>query len=162
MTIEQGKEMNRRFVILKDSIKRFAKMNDTLEAMNTFLVDYNRATVYTNLSLKNENSVLLQKNENLIERLNSLKDTLGSMNQRMEFERLKSQLILSHNEGKMDLYKSELQTKTDMFNIQLENERRRGQHNARTSAILSGLIVGGAALTGAMVMSWMPSTWFKK
>jgi hypothetical protein len=62
---------------------------------------------------------------------------------------------------KTELLKSQLENKFDFLNAQLASEKERSNIRARHSAILGGLIVGGVAITGAMFISWMPSTWFK-
>jgi hypothetical protein len=143
MTIKQGKDMNKQFIILKESIKSLNKSLDTVQAMNTFLVDYNQTAWGTISMLKVENKELNAK-------IAQLSESNMNLIRKNEMDLLRAELQKSNFETRIDLYKNEI-----------EEERRRGQHNARTSAILGGLIVGGVAITGALIGSWMPSTWFK-
>lgn len=162
MTVQQGKEMNKQFVILKENIKGLNKAVDSVQAMNTFLVEYNQATFNTIAGLKVENKELTARIGQLSDKITTLSESNANLIRKNEMDLLRAEMYKSTSDAKIDLYKSEMQVKIDLFNAQLEAERRRGQHNARQSAILGGLIVGGTAMLGAMVMSWMPSTWFKK
>lgn len=184
MTLQQGKDMNKRFVLLRDSIKVQKKRLDTITQVNDFMTDYITAVQYKNSELSEANKDLVKTNQSLTEKIFVYKDTITSLTRRAELDKIRYDMGKSEAEFRLDLYKlemqsklelfksdlqtktelyrSELQIKTDLFNSQLEAEKRHGAHRARTSAILSGLVVGGVAITGAMVMSWMPSTWFKK
>lgn len=161
MTIQQGKEMNRKFVMLNESLKKINRANDTLAAMNTFLADYNESVLNSNSLMKLDIKNLNLKIDGLNDKIHSLTETNNSLIRKIELDQFRQEMAKSQMESKLDLYKSEMQTKENMFNVQIEFERRRGQHNARQSAIMSGLIVGGVALTGALIGSWMPSSWFK-
>lgn len=172
MTLQQGKDMNRKFVILRDSVKAQKKRLDTLNQTNDFLVDYIAAIKYKNSELTEANKDLIKTNQSLTEKMFIYKDTISSLQRRAELDQIKYTMGKSESEFKLDLYrlemqsklelfKSDMQTKTELFNSQLESEKRNSTHRARQSAILSGLIVGGVAITGAMFISWMPSTWFK-
>ena len=172
MTLQQGKDMNRKFIILRDSVKAQKKRLDTLHQTNDFLVDYVTAIKYKNSELTEANKELIKTNQSLTEKMFVYKDTISSLQRRAELDQIKYTMGKSESEFKLDLYKlemqsklelfkSEMQTKTELFNSQLESEKRNSTHRARQSAILGGLIVGGVAITGAMFISWMPSTWFK-
>ncbi len=172
MTLQQGKDMNKKFVLLRDSIKSQKKRLDTLLQVNDFLTDYTTAIQYKNSELIEANKDLVKTNENLTERIFIYKDTINSLTRKAELDRIRYDMGKSESEFKLDLYKlemqsklelfkSEIQTKTELFNTQLESEKRNSNHRARQSAILGGLVVGGIAITGAMIISWMPSTWFK-
>ena len=172
MTLQQGKDMNRSFVLLRDSIKSQRKRIDTLNKVNDFMTDYITAVQYKNSELVEANKDLVKTNQSITERLLIYKDTVASLNRRAELDRIRYDMGKSESEFKLDLYKlemqsklelfkSEMQTKTELFNAQLESEKRNSAHRARQSAILGGLIVGGVAITGALIGSWMPSTWFK-
>ena len=172
MTLQQGKDMNRKFVILRDSVKAQRKRLDTLLQTNDFLVDYVTAIQYKNSDLKESNNDLIKTNQTLTEKIFVYKDTISSLQRKAELEQIKYTMGKSESEFKLDLYKlemqsklelfkSEMQTKTELFNSQLEFERRQSTHRARQSALISGLIVGGTAILGAMVIRWMPATWFK-
>jgi len=161
MTIQQGKDMNRKFVILNESLKKINRANDTLAAMNTFLADYNESVLNSNSLMKLDIRNLNLKVEGLNDKIHVLTETNSSLVRKIEMDQFKQDMLKNQMETKLEIYKSEMQTKENMFNVQLELEKRRGQHNARQSAIMSGLIVGGVALTGALIGSWMPSSWFK-
>jgi hypothetical protein len=135
-------------------------------------VDYVTAIKYKNSELTEANKDLIKTNQSLTEKMFIYKDTISSLQRRAELDQIKYTMGKSESEFKLDLYKlemqsklelfkSEMQTKTELFNSQLESEKRNSTHRARQSAILGGLIVGGVAITGAMFISWMPSTWFK-
>lgn len=162
MTVQQGKDMNKQFVILKENIKGLNKTVDSVQAMNTFLVEYNQATFNTITGLKVENKELNAKIGQLSDKITTLSESNANLIRKNEMDLIRAEMYKNNSDAKIDLYKSEMLVKTELFNAQLEAEKRRGQHTARTSAILGGLIVGGTAMLGAMVMSWMPSTWFKK
>lgn len=173
MTIQQGKDMNRSFVLLRDSIKVQKRKIDTLNKANDFMIDYITAVQYKNYELTNVNKDLAEINKNITEKILVYKDTITSLQRKAELDKIRFDMNKSESDFKLDLYKlemqsklelfkSEMQTKTELFNSQLEFERRQSIHRARQSALISGLIVGGTAMLGAMVMSWMPSTWFKK
>lgn len=173
MTIQQGKDMNRSFVLLRDSIKIQKRKIDTLNKANDFMIDYITAVQYKNYELTNVNKDLAEINKNITEKILVYKDTITSLQRKAELDKIRFDMNKSESDFKLDLYKlemqsklelfkSEMQTKTELFNSQLEFERRQSIHRARQSALISGLIVGGTAMLGAMVMSWMPSTWFKK
>jgi len=172
MTLQQGKDMNRKFIILRDSVKIQKKKLDTLHQTNEFLIDYVTAIQYKNSELTETNKDLVKTNQSLTEKMFIYKDTISSLQRRAELDQIKYIMGKSESEFKLDLYKlemqskielfkSEMQTKTEIFNTQLELEKRNSTHRARQSAILGGLVVGGIAITGAMIISWMPSTWFK-
>lgn len=172
MTLQQGKDMNRKFVLLKDSIKTQKKRLDTLLQVNDFLTDYTTAIQYKNSELIEANKDLVKTNQSLTEKIFICKDTITSLTRKAELDKIRYDMGKSESEFKLDLYKlemqsklelfkSDMQTKTELFNTQLESERRNSTHRARQSAILGGLVVGGVAITGAMIISWMPSTWFK-
>lgn len=184
MTYQQGKDMNRKFVILRDSMKSQRKIIDTLTQSNGFLLDYLHAVQYKTSELVEANKDLIRTNSVLTQQISTHRDTISAITRRVELDKIRFEMSKSESDFKLDLYKlemtsklelyksdlqtktelfkSEMQIKTEMFNTQLEAEKRHGVHKARTSAILGGLIVGGTAMLGAMVMSWMPSTWFKK
>jgi predicted metal-dependent hydrolase len=161
MTIQQGKDMNRKFVMLNESLKKINRANDTLAAMNTFLADYNESVLNSNSLMKLDIRNLNLKIDGLNDKIHSLTETNNSLVRKIELDQFRQEMAKNQMESRIELYKSEMQTKENMFNVQLELEKRRGQHNARQSAIMSGLIVGGVALTGALIGSWMPSSWFK-
>ena len=172
MTLQQGKDMNRSFVILRDSVKSQRKRIDTLLKVNDFMTDYLTAVQYKNSELVEANKDLVKTNQSITEKLFNYKDTISSLVRKAELDKIRYDMGKSESEFKLDLYKlemqsklelfkSEVQTKTELFNSQLESEKRNGTHRARQSAILGGLVVGGVAITGAMIISWMPSTWFK-
>jgi hypothetical protein len=172
MTIQQGKDMNRSFVLLRDSIKIQKRKIDTLNKVNDFMVDYITAIQYKNGELIDANKDLIKINQNITEKINTYKDTISSLQIKAELDKIRFGMVKSEADFKLDLYKlemqsklelfkSEMQTKTELFNTQLESEKRNSNHRARQSAILGGLVVGGIAITGAMIISWMPSTWFK-
>jgi predicted metal-dependent hydrolase len=161
MTIQQGKDMNRKFVMLNESLKKINRANDTLAAMNTFLADYNESVLNSNSLMKLDIRNLNLKIDGLNDKIHSLTETNNSLVRKIELDQFRQEMAKNQMESRIELYKSEMQTKENMFNVQIEFERRRGQHNARQSAIMSGLIVGGVALTGALIGSWMPSSWFK-
>jgi hypothetical protein len=172
MTLQQGKDMNRSFVLLRDSMKSQRKRIDTLVKVNDFMTDYITAVQYKNSELLEANKDLIKTNQSLTEKIFIYKDTISSLQRRAELDQIKYTMGKSESEFKLDLYKlemqsklelfkSDMQTKTEIFNAQLESEKRNSTHRARQSAILGGLIVGGVAITGAMFISWMPSTWFK-
>lgn len=172
MTLQQGKDMNRSFVLLRDSIKSQRKRIDTLNKVNDFMTDYITAVQYKNSELSEANKDLIKTNQNITEKLFMYKDTISSLVRKAELDKIRYDMGKSESEFKLDLYKlemqsklelfkSEMQTKTELFNAQLESEKRNSSHRARQSAILGGLIVGGVAITGALIGSWMPSTWFK-
>ena len=172
MTLQQGKDMNRSFVILRDSVKSQRKRIDTLLKVNDFITDYLTAVQYKNSELVEANKDLVKTNQSITEKLFNYKDSISSLTRRAELDKIRYDMGKSESEFKLDLYKlemqsklelfkSEVQTKTELFNAQLESEKRNSTHHARQSAILGGLVVGGVAITGAMIISWMPSTWFK-
>lgn len=172
MTLQQGKDMNRKFVILRDSVKAQKKRLDTLAQVNNFMTDFITAVQYKNAELLDANKDLIATNQNLTEKIFVYKDTITSLQRKAELEQIKYTMGKSESEFKLDLYKlemtsklelfkSEMNTKTELFNAQLESEKRNSAHRARQSAILGGLIVGGVAITGALIGSWMPSSWFK-
>lgn len=171
MTLQQGKDMNRSFVLLRDSIKSQRRRIDTLNKVNDFMTDYITAVQYKNSELVEANKELVKTNQTITEKLFIYKDTISSLNRKLELDKIRYDMGKSESEFKLDLYKlemtsklelfkSEMQTKTELFNAQLESEKRNSAHRARQSAILGGLIVGGVAITGALIGSWMPSTWF--
>lgn len=158
LTLQQGKDMNRKFVLLRDSVKLQRKRNDSVLQVSEFFKD-----VAVDV---------LNKNSELTKTVSDYKDTIYRLVRKSELDKIhyemgrselefKLELYKLDMQSRMELFKSEIQTKTALFNSQLESEKLRGQHNARHSAILSGLVVGGIAITGAMIISWMPSTWFK-
>jgi hypothetical protein len=172
MTLQQGKDMNRSFVLLRDSIKSQKRRIDTLNKVNDFMTDYITAVQYKNSELSEANKDLVKTNQSLTEKIFIYKDTITSLTRKAELDKIRYDMGKSESEFKLDLYKlemqsklelfkSDMQTKTELFNTQLESERRNSIHRARQSAILGGLVVGGVAITGAMIISWMPSTWFK-
>jgi hypothetical protein len=172
MTLQQGKDMNRSFVLLRDSIKSQKRRIDTLNKVNDFMTDYITAVQYKNSELSEANKDLVKTNQSLTEKIFIYKDTITSLTRKAELDKIRYDMGKSESEFKLDLYKlemqsklelfkSDMQTKTELFNTQLESERRNSTHRARQSAILGGLVVGGVAITGAMIISWMPSTWFK-
>lgn len=171
MTLQQGKDMNRSFVLLRDSIKSQRRRIDTLNKVNDFMTDYITAVQYKNSELVEANKDLVKTNQSITEKLFNYKDTISSLNRRAELDKIRYDMGKSESEFKLDLYKlemqsklelfkSEVQTKTELFNAQLESEKRNSTHRARQSALFGGLVVGGIAITGAMIISWMPSTWF--
>lgn len=173
MTLQQGKDMNRKFVILRDSVKAQKKRLDTLYQANDFLVDYITAIQYKNSELFVANKDLLSTNTNLTEQIFDYEGTISSLGRKVELDKIRYDMSKSVSDFKLDLYrlemqtklelfKSEMQTKNELYNSQLEFEKRNSNHRARHSAILGGLIVGGIAITGALIGSWMPSSWFKK
>jgi len=173
MTLQQGKDMNRKFVILRDSVKAQKKKLDTVYQANDFLIDYITAIQYKNSELLETNKDLINANQNLIDKTIVYKDTISSLSRKAELDKIRYDMSKSASDFKLDLYrlemqtklelfKSEMQTKTELYNAQLEFEKRNSNHRARHSAILGGLIVGGIAITGALIGSWMPSSWFKK
>ena len=172
MTLQQGKDMNRSFVLLRDSIKSQKRRLDTLHKVNDFMTDYITAVQYKNSELVEANKDLVKTNQSITEKLFIYKDTISSLTRKAELDKIRYDMGKSESEFKLDLYKlemqsklelfkSEMQTKTELFNAQLESEKRNSAHRARQSAILGGLIVGGVAITGALIGSWMPSSWFK-
>jgi predicted RNase H-like nuclease (RuvC/YqgF family) len=161
MTVQQGKDMNKQFVILKENIKGLNKTVDSVQAMNTFLVEYNQATFNTIAGLKVENKELNTKIGQLSDKITTLSESNANLIRKNEMDLLRAEMYKSTSDAKIDLYKSEMLVKTELFNAQLEAEKRNSTHRARQSAILGGLIVGGVAITGALIGSWMPSTWFK-
>lgn len=172
MTLQQGKDMNRSFVLLRDSIKSQRRRIDTLNKVNDFMTDYITAVQYKNSELVEANKELVKTNQNITEKLFIYKDTIASLTRKAELDKIRFEMNKSESDFKLDLYKlemtsklelfkSEMQTKTELFNSQLESEKRNSAHRARQSAILGGLVVGGVAITGALIGSWMPSTWFK-
>lgn len=161
MTVQQGKDMNKQFVILKENIKGLNKAVDSVQAMNTFLVEYNQATFNTIAGLKVENKELNAKIGQLSDKITTLSESNANLIRKNEMDLLRAEMYKNNSDAKIDLYKSEMLVKTELFNAQLEAEKRNSTHRARQSAILGGLIVGGVAITGALIGSWMPSTWFK-
>jgi len=172
MTLQQGKDMNRKFLLLRDSMKSQKRRIDTLNKVNDFMTDYITAVQYKNSELSEANKDLVKTNQSLTEKIFIYKDTITSLTRKAELDKIRYDMGKSESEFKLDLYKlemqsklelfkSDLQTKTELFNTQLESEKRNSTHRARQSAILGGLVVGGVAITGAMIISWMPSTWFK-
>ena len=172
MTLQQGKDMNRSFVLLRDSIKSQKRRLDTLHKVNDFMTDYITAVQYKNSELVEANKDLVKTNQSITEKLFIYKDTISSLTRKAELDKIRYDMGKSESEFKLDLYKlemqsklelfkSEMQTKTELFNAQLESEKRNSAHRARQSAILGGLIVGGVAITGALIGSWMPASWFK-
>jgi hypothetical protein len=171
MTLQQGKDMNRKFLLLRDSMKSQKRRIDTLNKVNDFMTDYITAVQYKNSELSEANKDLVKTNQSLTEKIFIYKDTITSLTRKAELDKIRYDMGKSESEFKLDLYKlemqsklelfkSDLQTKTELFNSQLESEKRNSTHRARQSAILGGLVVGGIAITGAMIISWMPSTWF--
>lgn len=154
MTLQQGKDMNKRFVLLKDSLRYQRKYIDTLNRNNSFLAEYLDV-------LRIKNSELAGINDDYKEKLFTYKDSILNMGRRADFEALKFHMFKSESEMKMELLKSQLENKFDFLNAQLASEKERSNIRARHSAIFGGLIVGGVAITGAMIIGWMPSTWFK-
>jgi hypothetical protein len=172
MTLQQGKDMNRKFVIIKDSMKVQKKTIDTLTQSNGFLLDYLHAVQYKTAELAEANQDLIKTNSVLTQQISVHRDTIASLTRRAELDKIRFEMSKSESDFKIDLYKlemtsklelfkSEMNTKTELFNAQLESEKRNSAHRARQSAILGGLIVGGVAITGALIGSWMPSSWFK-
>lgn len=147
MTLQQGKDMNKQFIVLKENIKSLTKSLDTSNSFNTFLLQYNKEVA--------------QLNKNLEQKVVDLTELNNTLVRKVEFDQLKTELLKNTLEVKLDLYKAEMGNKTELLTFQLESEKRNGTHRARQSAILGGLVVGGVAITGAMIISWMPSTWFK-
>jgi hypothetical protein len=171
MTLQQGKDMNRKFLLLRDSMKSQKRRIDTLNKVNDFMTDYITAVQYKNSELSEANKDLVKTNQSLTEKIFIYKDTITSLTRKAELDKIRYDMGKSESEFKLDFYKlemqsklelfkSDLQTKTELFNSQLESEKRNSTHRARQSAILGGLVVGGIAITGAMIISWMPSTWF--
>jgi hypothetical protein len=150
MTIQQGKEMNKQFVILKENIKNLNKNLDTVHAINTFLVEYNQNAWETISMLKVENKELNAKIGQLSDKITTLSESNINLIRKSEMDLLRVEMYKNNSDAKIDLYKNEL-----------EEERRKSHHIAKTSTILGGLIVGGVAITGALIGSWMPSSWFK-
>jgi hypothetical protein len=161
MTVQQGKEMNKQFIILKEKIKGLNKTVDSVQAMNTFLVGYNQATYSTITGLKVDNKELTTRIGQLSDKITTLSESNANLVRKNEMDLLRAEMYKSTADAKIDLYKSEMLVKTELYNAQLEAEKRNSTHRARQSAILGGLIVGGVAITGALIGSWMPSTWFK-
>jgi hypothetical protein len=172
MTYQQGKDMNRKFVILRDSMKSQKKTIDTLTQSNGFLLDYLHAVQYKTSELAEANKDLIRTNSVLTQQISTHRDTISAITRRVELDKIRFEMSKSESDFKLDLYKlemtsklelykSDMQTKTELFNAQLELEKRSSTHRARQSAILGGLIVGGIAITGALIGSWMPSSWFK-
>jgi hypothetical protein len=172
MTYQQGKDMNRKFVILRDSMKFQRKTIDTLTQSNGFLLDYLHAIQYKTSELAESNKDLIRTNSVLTQQISTHRDTISAITRRVELDKIRFEMSKSESDFKLDLYKlemtsklelykSDMQTKTELFNAQLELEKRNSTHRARQSAILGGLIVGGIAITGALIGSWMPSSWFK-
>jgi hypothetical protein len=164
--------MNRKFVIIKDSMKVQKKTIDTLTQSNGFLLDYLHAVQYKTAELAEANQDLIKTNSVLTQQISVHRDTIASLTRRAELDKIRFEMSKSESDFKIDLYKlemtsklelfkSEMNTKTELFNAQLESEKRNSSHRARQSAILGGLIVGGIAITGALIGSWMPSSWFK-
>ena len=172
MTYQQGKDMNRKFIILRDSMKFQKKTIDTLTQSNSFLLDYLHAVQYKTAELVEANKDLIRTNSVLTQQISTHRDTISAITRRVELDKIRFEMSKSESEfrldlyklemqSKIELYKSDMQTKTELFNAQLESEKRNSTHRARQSAILGGLIVGGIAITGALIGSWMPSSWFK-
>jgi hypothetical protein len=172
MTYQQGKDMNRKFIILKDSMKNQKKMIDTLTQSNGFLLDYLHAVQYKTAELAEANKDLIRTNSVLTQQISTHRDSISAITRRVELDKIRYEMSKSESDfrldlyklemnSKLELYKSDMQTKTELFNAQLELEKRNSNHRARQSAILGGLIVGGIAITGALIGSWMPSSWFK-
>ena len=146
MTLQQGKDMNKQFILLKENIKSLTKSLDTSNSFNTFLLQYNKEVT--------------QSNKNLEQKVVDLTELNNTLIRKVEFDQLKTELLKNTLEVKLDLYKAEMGNKAELLTLQLESEKRNSTHRARQSAILGGLVVGGVAITGAMIISWMPSTWF--
>jgi hypothetical protein len=172
MTYQQGKDMNRKFVILRDSMKSQKKTIDTLTQSNGFLLDYLHAVQYKTSELVEANKDLIRTNSVLTQQISTHRDSISAITRRVELDKIRFEMSKSESDFKLDLYKlemtsklelykSDMQTKTELFNAQLELEKRNSTQRARQSAILGGLIVGGIAITGALIGSWMPSSWFK-
>ena len=172
MTLQQGKDMNRKFVLIKDSMKVQKKAIDTLTQSNGFLLDYLHAVQYKTAELLEANQDLIKTNSVLTQQISTHRDTISAITRRVELDKIRFEMSKSESDFRLDLYKlemqtkiemfkSEIQTKTEFYNSQLELEKRNSTHRARHSAILGGLIVGGIAITGALIGSWMPSSWFK-
>jgi len=172
MTFQQGKDMNRKFIILRDSMKFQKKTIDTLTQSNGFLLDYLHAVQYKTSELAEANKDLIRTNSVLTQQISTHRDTISAITRRVELDKIRFEMSKSESDfrldlyklemtSKLELYKSDMQTKTELFNAQLELEKRNSTHRARQSAILGGLIVGGIAITGALIGSWMPSSWFK-
>jgi hypothetical protein len=69
MTLQQGKDMNRKFLLLRDSMKSQKRRIDTLNKVNDFMTDYITAVQYKNSELSEANKDLVKTNQSLTEKI---------------------------------------------------------------------------------------------
>ena len=66
MTVQQGKDMNKKFLMFKEDIKAANKKIDTLTEANSFLTDYSNAIYIKNKDYEGSLKLLSEKSEKLI------------------------------------------------------------------------------------------------
>jgi phenylalanyl-tRNA synthetase alpha subunit len=158
MTVQQGKDMNKKFLMFKEDIKAANKKIDTLTEANSFLTDYSNAIYIKNKDYEGSLKLLSEKSEKLILKSKSLEDTIKAMNDRLNFERIKVDLTKAETQGKFDLYKTTMEMRVEDYKYKLDREERRTKYVSTRSFIEGGLIVAVLGIAADMVHTY----YFKK
>jgi len=158
MTVQQGKDMNRRFTMFKDSMKSFHRLVDTLNAANLFLSDYSHAVWIKNRDLEGELNLIADKNYKLTQNVASLNDTIKAMNYRLDFERLRVDMSKTDVQGKFELYKTTTEMKLEDYKYKLEYEEKATRYKTTRAFIEGGLVAAVLGMTADMIHAY----YFKK
>lgn len=158
MTVQQGKDMNRKFVSIKEDLKKAHGTIDTLNSSNQFLTDFSNAIWVKNKDYEADLKTLRDKNISLSSKNNALTDTIKAMNLRLDFERVKVDMAKADVQNKFDLYKSTVELRIEDYKYKLDREDRRFKYGTTRSFIEGALIVAVLGLAADMVHTY----YFKK
>jgi hypothetical protein len=154
MTVQQGKDMNRKFVAFKEDIRKAHNTIDTLTTSNQFLSDFSNAIWVKNKDYETEVKTLKDKNILLNTKNTALTDTIKAMNLRLDFERVKIDMSKADVQNKFDLYKTSMEMRIEDYKYKLEREDKHLKYATTRSFIEGGLIVAVLGLAADMVHTY--------
>ena len=158
MTVQQGKDMNRKFVAFKEDIRKAHNTIDTLTTSNQFLSDFSNAVWIKNKDYESELRTLNDKNTVLTFKNAILTDTIKNINDRLNLERIRIDISKADVQSKFDLYKTSMEMRIEDYKYKLEREDKHLKYATTRSFIEGGLIVAVLGLAADMVHTY----YFKK
>jgi hypothetical protein len=158
MTVQQGKDMNKKFLMFKEDIKNAKKKIDTLTESNSFLSDFSNAVWVKNRDYEADIKSLSDRNTILLQKSQALGDTIKAMTDRLVLDKIRLDMARSDAQNKADLYKTTVEMRMEDLKEKLEREEKRTKYNSTRSFIEGGLIVAVLGIAADMVHTY----YFKK